>query len=113
MCKYLDNEGHSTSAFAEAVSQTKQSTRKYAQRQIKWIRNKLLPAVQEVNSQSSRLRGTIETHAYLLDATSLYRLSTNAKVCHTDIFPLSANYSRIGVGLGSRCAEKCYKNIRW
>jgi len=68
MCIYLDSDESSVSSLADAVSQTKFNTRKYAQRQIKWIRNKLLPAVQEANSQSSRSRGT---HAYLLDATKL------------------------------------------
>ena len=58
---YLENP--SDKAFVEAVDRMKISTRQYAKRQISWIRNKLIPAVNAANS--------LETVAplYLLDAT--------------------------------------------
>jgi len=46
----------------------KRSTRKYAKRQVSWIKNKLIPAVLKVNEGSSV--GQI-TPFYLLDATEL------------------------------------------
>ena len=47
----------------------KQSTRKYAKRQVSWIKNKLIPAVLGVNEGSAV--GQI-TPFYLLDATGWY-----------------------------------------
>lgn len=57
-------------AFLEAVNRMKVSTRQYARRQVKWMRNKLLPAVHAANERH-RLEGG---HAdvvptFLLDAT--------------------------------------------
>ncbi|KAJ7273388.1 tRNA isopentenyltransferase [Mycena rebaudengoi] len=54
-------------AFAEALEAMKISTRQYAKRQISWIRNKLLPAIREVNAHE---HGAV-VPTYLLDATDL------------------------------------------
>lgn len=80
-------------AFTTAVEEMKLSTRKYAKRQVSWIRNKLLPAIYAAapNSISSadhvdkdtdtgeRVAGTeagtrerdVEMRAYVLDATGM------------------------------------------
>nr|AXF50742.1 tRNA isopentenyl transferase [Inonotus obliquus] len=50
--------------YATAVAEMKINTTKYAKRQVKWIRNKLLPAVGADVKQS--------TKAYLLDATGRF-----------------------------------------
>src|ERR1700722_10719137 len=47
----------------------KLSTRRYAKRQISWIRNKLLPAINAANSLSN---GGPLVPMFLLDATGLY-----------------------------------------
>ncbi|PPQ86858.1 hypothetical protein CVT25_012577 [Psilocybe cyanescens] len=62
-CGYLDTP--TESAFKEAVLRMKLSTRQYAKRQISWIRNKLIPAVEA----ASTFEKTV--HMYLLDATVL------------------------------------------
>jgi tRNA A37 N6-isopentenylltransferase MiaA len=54
----------SEASFNDAVQRMKQSTRRYAKRQISWIRNKLLPAAHAVN-----LEGPLVA-VYLLDGTS-------------------------------------------
>lgn len=54
--------------FREAVANMQMGTRQYARRQVKWIRNKFLPAVrslQEVKSEKDNM------HVYCLDATDL------------------------------------------
>ena len=51
--------------YSEAVERMKLSTRKYAKRQVSWIRNKLLPVAYVANAQhDNHLVST-----YLLDAT--------------------------------------------
>ncbi|KAH9946381.1 tRNA isopentenyltransferase [Epithele typhae] len=68
---YLNSPGRQDSAFSEAVDQMKLGTRRYAKRQISWIRNKLLPTVFAANS-ASREEGTEpEVPTYILDATEL------------------------------------------
>jgi tRNA dimethylallyltransferase len=52
--------------YGLAVESVKRSTRKYAKRQVSWIKNKLIPAVLTVNERSQA--GPI-TPFYLLDAT--------------------------------------------
>ena len=47
----------------------KKSTRKYAQRQIKWIRNKTLPAVEAARDKGNGSRE--DATVYLLDATGV------------------------------------------
>ena len=51
----------------EAVDRMKLSTRKYAKRQVSWIRNKLLPAAYAANRAQTDGEEVIST--YLLDAT--------------------------------------------
>lgn len=51
------------SVFDSAVERMKLSTRQYAKKQISWIRNKLLPAIQQANAEKE------EVSFYLLNAT--------------------------------------------
>jgi tRNA dimethylallyltransferase len=60
---YLTAPSQTETAFNEAVENMKLSTRQYAKRQISWIRNKLLPAINATNAEGT----TVPT--YLLDAT--------------------------------------------
>ncbi|KAJ3517793.1 hypothetical protein NLJ89_g267 [Agrocybe chaxingu] len=62
-CKYLEDP--SDAAFREATERMKISTRQYAKRQISWIRNKLIPAVERANAEG------VVVPFYLLDATTL------------------------------------------
>ncbi|KAJ8508549.1 hypothetical protein ONZ45_g9198 [Pleurotus djamor] len=63
--EYLTSPDPSEKQFQEAVESMKLSTRKYAKRQISWIRNKLLPVVHATNEEQCL------TPTYLLDATEL------------------------------------------
>jgi len=66
---YLAMSHRSDKAFSDAVENMKQSTRKYAKRQVSWLRNKLLPATYAANASA---QGTdLVTPTYLLDATEL------------------------------------------
>ncbi|EIW85343.1 tRNA isopentenyltransferase [Coniophora puteana RWD-64-598 SS2] len=67
---YLEASIPDGKLFEAAVETMKQSTRKYAKRQISWIRNKLLPVVNRVNSTCSSLKEAL-TPTYLLDANEL------------------------------------------
>ncbi|OBZ75695.1 tRNA dimethylallyltransferase, mitochondrial [Grifola frondosa] len=68
---YLSAPTPSEKAFRNAVEQMKFSTRRYAKRQVSWIRNKLLPAINASNA-TSQLKGEPSlTPTYLLDATEL------------------------------------------
>ncbi|KAF9532375.1 tRNA isopentenyltransferase [Crepidotus variabilis] len=62
-CSYLDAPNEET--YQEAVERMKISTRQYAKRQVSWIRNKLIPAVEAANADD------VVTPFYLLDASSL------------------------------------------
>ncbi len=71
-----DSEPESLKSFFEpALAQMKHNTRKYAQRQVKWIRNKLLPSVHASNvqhqSDSESAGGATKCCVYLLDATGM------------------------------------------
>ncbi|KAI0341496.1 tRNA isopentenyltransferase [Trametopsis cervina] len=59
--------------FSAAVERMKLSTRQYARRQIKWIRNKLLPAVYSANSSFDQADSGNDNFVptYLLDATEI------------------------------------------
>ncbi|TFK48799.1 tRNA isopentenyltransferase [Heliocybe sulcata] len=65
---YLNSPTRSEEAFRDAVDRMKLSTKQYAQRQVKWIRNKLLPAVYAAQAAEG---GKESIRAYLLDATSV------------------------------------------
>ncbi|KAL5511455.1 TIT1 [Sanghuangporus vaninii] len=66
---YLIQDEPDDRIYVQAISEMKLNTIKYAKRQVKWIRNKLLPAV-----EASRLRDSKGLpKAYLLDATDLSR----------------------------------------
>ncbi|KAA1479626.1 tRNA isopentenyltransferase [Dentipellis sp. KUC8613] len=64
---YLKEPVPSDQAFTIAVEAMKLSTRKYAKRQVSWLRNKLLPEVHAANE----LVDTRDVVVYLLDATEL------------------------------------------
>ena len=62
----LDDTAESQSVYELSVESMKRSTRRYAKRQVSWIKNQLIPAVLRVNEGS--LTGQV-TPCYLLDAT--------------------------------------------
>lgn len=62
----LQDTAESQAEYRLAVESMKRSTRKYAKRQVSWIKNKLIPAVIKVNEESPA--GQIAPF-YLLDAT--------------------------------------------
>lgn len=67
--KFISDPDVSEGKFADAVEQTKHSTRKYAKRQVVWLRNKLLPAIYSVTAE---YRGKSSVAAlYLLDTSVL------------------------------------------
>ncbi|KAF8810711.1 tRNA isopentenyltransferase [Phlegmacium glaucopus] len=77
-CGYL--ESPSDAAYAEALACMKTSTWQYAKRQISWIRNKLIPAVNAANVNETLVP------LYLLDATALgEKWITNVQTPATDI----------------------------
>ena len=69
--QYLSTD-QSEKLLEDALEEMKRSTRKYAQRQIKWIKNKTLPAI---DATKKIPRGeedcTEQDHMYLLDATGM------------------------------------------
>ncbi|KAF9228613.1 tRNA isopentenyltransferase [Gyrodon lividus] len=64
---FLSSPAAPQDAFADAVEEMKHSTRKYAKRQVTWLRNKLLPAIHTANA-SFDCNVPIAS-MYLLDAT--------------------------------------------
>ncbi|KAI1790736.1 tRNA isopentenyltransferase [Ganoderma leucocontextum] len=68
---YLSAPEPSEAAFRLAVEQMKLGTRRYAKRQVAWIRNKLLPVVNAANADSRAGAGEPVVPTYLLDATEL------------------------------------------
>ncbi|EPQ54855.1 tRNA isopentenyltransferase [Gloeophyllum trabeum ATCC 11539] len=61
---YLNSPNPSVDAFEAAVDRMKLSTRQYAHRQVRWIRNKLLPAIYAAQSTDKSC-----VSVYLLDAS--------------------------------------------
>lgn len=61
--------------FDEALERMKIGTRQYARRQVKWIRNKLLPAIKEQEEAAMASERPCEMYLYALDATG--------KLCRT------------------------------
>jgi hypothetical protein len=61
--KYLNASTPSKQDFDNAINNMKVATRKYAKRQVYWIRNKLLPTAYLMNNDEA------STTIYLLDAT--------------------------------------------
>lgn len=68
---YVDCAEKDQEVFRTAVSATKLSTRQYARRQIKWIRNKLLPAAKASNESCLQAGGKEDLHIYLLEVTGI------------------------------------------
>lgn len=52
---YLASEYSGEKDYEEALERTKISNRQYAKRQVQWIRNKLLPAVNAANELGSNI----------------------------------------------------------
>jgi len=77
-CGYL--ESPSDASHAEALARMKISTRQYAKRQISWLRNKFIPAVNAANIKENSVP------LYLMDATVLDGgWITNVQTPATDI----------------------------
>ncbi|KDQ33701.1 hypothetical protein PLEOSDRAFT_1032942 [Pleurotus ostreatus PC15] len=70
--EYLTTQDPSDRLFLESVDSMKHSTRKYAKRQISWLRNKFLPVVNEANAEG------FLTPTYVLDATGEYHRSSRS-----------------------------------
>jgi tRNA dimethylallyltransferase len=65
---YLTAPSPTQQQFTDAVELMKLSTRRYAKRQVSWIKNKLLPAVRAANGEG----GSPVAPTYLLDATGAF-----------------------------------------
>ncbi|CAO3677372.1 unnamed protein product [Umbelopsis vinacea] len=70
----------------ESVERMKAATRRYAKRQVQWIRNKLLPTVWNTQDTISSLNSSLlslspskSIQVYLLDATDLSKWDENVK----------------------------------
>jgi tRNA dimethylallyltransferase len=59
------------SLFDQGVETMKLATRKYAKRQVSWLKNKLMPAVHAANAAERLITGESIIPTYLLDATGL------------------------------------------
>jgi len=68
---YIANGNVCPTLYATAIAEMKTNTRRYAQRQIKWIRNKLLPAVRASNETAEKHNAPRPTYIYLLDTADL------------------------------------------
>ncbi|KIK40906.1 hypothetical protein CY34DRAFT_241165 [Suillus luteus UH-Slu-Lm8-n1] len=66
---FLASPKPSDKLFASAVEKMKYGTRQYAKRQIRWLRNKLLPAIYSANGGGGHETALLPV--YLLDATEL------------------------------------------
>ncbi|TCD59809.1 hypothetical protein EIP91_011406 [Steccherinum ochraceum] len=65
--------------YADTVGRMKTSTRQYAKRQVRWLRNTLLPVVNAANSTSRVTENSPVVPAYLLDATDLSTWDVNVQ----------------------------------
>ncbi|KAG2173409.1 hypothetical protein INT44_008761 [Umbelopsis vinacea] len=70
----------------ESVERMKAATRRYAKRQVQWIRNKLLPTIWNTQDTLANLKSTLlsitpsqSIQLYLLDATDLSQWDENVK----------------------------------
>ncbi|KAF8841003.1 tRNA isopentenyltransferase [Paxillus ammoniavirescens] len=66
---FLSSPAASAKTFSNGVEDMKRSTRKYAKRQVAWLRNKLVPAIHTANA-SVDCKVPVAS-MYLLDATAL------------------------------------------
>ncbi|KAG8927866.1 hypothetical protein FRC02_007647 [Tulasnella sp. 418] len=71
--KYLSSSDKQSQLFDEAVEQMKLATRKYAKRQVRWIKQQLLPVIQNQTGVTKRSR------LVALDASDLGRWDQNVK----------------------------------
>jgi tRNA dimethylallyltransferase len=83
--RYLSSSGQSEKAFEEGLEEMKRSTRRYAQRQIKWIKNKTLPAIEATRTNAREDNDVKKAHMYLLDASGMDSvISTNCMVSNVE-----------------------------
>ncbi|KAI0055477.1 tRNA isopentenyltransferase, partial [Artomyces pyxidatus] len=68
--RYISDPSPTDIKYTGAVEEIKNATRKYAKRQVSWIRNKLLPALSS-SKRSVQDDDVRSSRAYLLDATEL------------------------------------------
>ena len=54
----------------DALANMKQNTRSYARRQVKWMRNKLIPAIDAANHNSPE-NESLPISLFLLDTTGM------------------------------------------
>lgn len=66
--QYLTDPSPSESMYQAAIQNLKASNHQYAKRQVSWIRNKFLPAIQT----SKSTEGTKSIGMYLLDTTGTH-----------------------------------------
>ncbi|KAJ2823274.1 tRNA dimethylallyltransferase, mitochondrial [Coemansia sp. 'formosensis'] len=101
----------------QGIEDMKLSTRRYAKRQIAWIRNKLLP---ECNATLSK---SVTAHPYVLDATDLDRWGSLVKARGVDIakqfidgdqrLPDATAISEIAAKLLAEAKEKPNSVLAW
>ncbi|THH31744.1 hypothetical protein EUX98_g2418 [Antrodiella citrinella] len=65
--------------YVDAVERMKTATRKYAKRQVRWIRNTLLPVVNAANTATVQSGSLPVVPTYLLDATELDSWNENVR----------------------------------
>ncbi|KIO13156.1 hypothetical protein M404DRAFT_122728 [Pisolithus tinctorius Marx 270] len=70
---YISDPNASREDLTDAVEKTKHATRKYAKRQISWLRNKLLPALHSVAAEC-RSKSSMAT-LYLLDTSGKWAIT--------------------------------------
>ncbi|KAL7007995.1 tRNA dimethylallyltransferase, mitochondrial [Cystobasidiomycetes sp. EMM_F5] len=66
------NSIETAAIFAESLDRMKIGTRRYARRQITWIRNTLLPLIQQSQRSVDGKAPSNSVHLYLLDATGTF-----------------------------------------
>ncbi|KAJ2509613.1 tRNA dimethylallyltransferase, mitochondrial [Coemansia sp. RSA 2049] len=100
----------------EGLVDMKTSTRRYAKRQISWIRNKLIPECRETANKSTN------AHAYILDATDLDNWDSCVREKGTDIaerfinnraLPDAASVSPVAQALFADIKDKPETLVSW
>lgn len=72
---YLQHASPTQQDFEAAVEQTKIQTRQYAKRQINWFKGKLLPAVQQIQSEEPKR----DVEVFILDASDAEKFEENVE----------------------------------
>lgn len=98
---FLSDPESSPEVFSSAVEEMKRSTRKYAKRQIAWLQNKLLPAIQDVRARNGD-KHRIAT-LYVLDATGKPTSLKETSTLHECLFI----YFSTGGFMDLECISTC------